>query len=186
MYDLYWWLQNLRQRPGPDGNAGNGLHEVFTPFRDFMADIPLNRGGYRDLAPGVSRPQDVRVVGQKDPASGRAHAWIQNRRHTWCAVVGGVADCPATWDHSRLSGTVTISGFAAGTTYQVQWVTFESSGTATTQAPGSLTADANGNLVLSLDQLPAAVVDAAVKVAPAGSTPGLPPAPRNLRLVPGS
>jgi hypothetical protein len=185
MYDLYWWLQNLRQRPGPDGSTANGLHEIFTPFRDFMADVPLNNGQYRDLAPTTSRPDDVRVLGQKDTSSGRAHAWIQNRRHTWCAVVGGVADCPYTWDGSRLAGTVTIGGFAPSVSYQVQWVTFDAAGAATQPAAVTQAANASGNLVLVLDQLPATVVDAAVKIRPM-STTGIPSAPRNLRIVPGS
>jgi hypothetical protein len=182
MYDLYWWLQNLRQRPGPDGSTANGLHEIFKPLRDFMVDVPLNNGQYRDLAPAVSRPDDVRVLGQKATAGGRAHAWIQNRRHTWCAVVGGVADCPYSWDSSRLSGTVSIGGFPVGSTYTVQWVTFDATGAPTQPAPASLTADASGNIVLALDQLPANVVDAAVKIAPA-TAPGIPSAPRNLRVT---
>jgi len=185
MYDLYWWLQNMRQRPGPDGVTANGLHEIFRPFRDFMADIPLNNGRYVDLAPVVSRPNDVRVLGQKDTASGRAHAWIQNRRHSWCAVVGGVADCPYAWDNSRLTGTVTIGGFGPGATYQVQWLTFDTTGAPTQGAAASVSADAAGNIILTLDQLPAGAVDAAVKIGAGGTPTSVPSAPRNLRIVPG-
>ena len=184
MYDLYWWLQNLRQRPGPDGSTANGLHEVFRPVRDFMADVPLNNGQYSDLAAVVSRPDDVRVLGQKDTGGARAHAWVQNRRHTWCAVVGGVAECPYVWDNSRLSGTVTIGGFAPGTSYPVQWVTFDTAGAPTPQPPGTVTADAAGNLVLALDQLPASAADAAAKIGASVPQPGVPSAPRNLRIQP--
>ncbi|MGE3889332.1 MAG: hypothetical protein AB7H81_23110, partial [Vicinamibacterales bacterium] len=161
-----------------------GLHEVFRPVRDFMADVPLNNGQYSDLAAVVSRPDDVLVLGQKDTAGGRAHAWVQNRRHTWCAVVGGVAECPYVWDSSRLSGTVTIGGFAPGTSYPVQWVTFDTAGAPTPQPPGTVTADAAGNLVLALDQLPASAADAAAKIGASVPQPGVPSAPRNLRIQP--
>ena len=136
MPDLYWWVDNLRRRPGPDGSTANGLQEVFRPYRDFMANVPLNNGSYQDLGAVVSNADDVRVLGQKDTANRRAHAWIQNRKHTWCAVVGGVSDCPYTWDGSRLSGTVTISGFAPNTTYAVQWVFFDNSVNPSQPAPG--------------------------------------------------
>ena len=149
-----------------------------------MVDVPLNNGQLPGSGAVVSRPDDVRVLGQKDTASGRAHAWIQNRRHTWCAVVGGVADCPYTWDSSRLAGTVTIGGFAPGATYHANWVTFDSTGAPSQPAQASLTADGSGNIVLGLDQLPATVVDAAVKIAPTSTAPGLPSAPRNLRVQP--
>lgn len=183
MYEMYWWLQNVRQRPGPDGVAANGLHEVFRPFRDFMADVPLNNGQYRDAAPAVSRPDEVRALGQKDGPGGRAHLWIQNRRHTWCAVVGGVSDCPYTWTGTRLSGTVTVGGFTPGTSYQVQWTMFETSGALTQPPASSQTADGSGNLVLSLDSLPASVVDAGVKIRSAQAPTGIPSAPRNLRIT---
>jgi hypothetical protein len=164
MTDLYWWPQNLRQRPGPDGQTSNGLYEVFLPFRDFMRGIPLNNGHYVDVAPAVSRPGDVRVFGQKDITNRRAHAWIQNRKHIWCAVVGGVDNCPYTWDGSRLSGTVTISGFAPNTSYPVQWLYFDSRGVPTTTVATSVTSNGSGQLVLQLDTLPASVTDAAVKI----------------------
>jgi hypothetical protein len=184
MYDLYWWWPNLRSRPGPDGSTGNGLHEIFAPFRDFMSDVPLNNGRYRDLAATVSRPDEVRVLGQKDTAGGRGHAWIQNRRHTWCAVVGGVPECPYTWDGSRLTGTVSIGGFTAGTAYPVQGVTFDSNGVPTVQPRTTVTAGGDGSLVFSLDQLPASAVDVAMKIGSGVSAPGIPSAPRNLRITP--
>lgn len=163
MVDLYWWFENLMRRPGPDGQTNNGLHEVFRPFRDFVAGIPLSNGNYVDLAASVSHPNDVRVVGQKDPVARRAHFWVQNRKHTWCAVVGGVANCPYTWDGSRLNGTVTISGFAPNTTYPLAWVYFDSGGQSST-ATGSVTSNGAGAVVVSLSDVPATVTDAAVKI----------------------
>jgi hypothetical protein len=164
MYDLYFWLNNLRAKAGPDGSTANGLDEVYRPYRDFLANVPLNNGNYVDLAPTVSLPNDVRVLGQKDSVNRRAHAWIQNRKHTWCAVVGGVSDCPYTWDGSRLSGTVTISGFAANASYAVQWLHFDATGNQTQPAATAVTSNASGNVVLSLDALPATATDAAVKI----------------------
>ena len=46
LYELYWWSGNLRDQPGPDGNPANGLFEIYAPYNEFMADIPLNGGGY--------------------------------------------------------------------------------------------------------------------------------------------
>lgn len=164
MIDLYWWWQNLFQRPGPDGQTNNGLHEVFLPFKSFVAGIPLSNGHYRDAAAVVSHPADVRVVGQKDPVNRRAHLWVQNRKHTWCAVVGGVTNCPYTWDGSRLPGTVSVSGFAPSTAYPVQWLYFDSGGVATSAGTINVTSDGSGTVVLSLSGLPASVTDAAVKI----------------------
>jgi hypothetical protein len=164
MYDLYWWMNNIRQRPGPDGATTNGLHEVFKPYRDFMADVPLSNGNYQNMLPVVSNPNEVRVLGQKDSVNRRAHAWVQNRKHIWCAVVGGVTNCPYTWDGSRLSGTVSVSGFAPNTSYPIQWWYFDSAGNLSQAAPATVSSDGSGNIVLNLNQLPATVTDAAVKV----------------------
>ena len=164
MYDLYWWTINILRRPGPDGSTANGLQELFKPFRDFMVDVPLSNGNYQDLAATVSSGDEVRVLGQKDPANRRAHAWIQNRKHIWCAVVGGVSNCPYTWDGSRLSGTVTISGFAPNASYPLQWLYFDSAGSPTQPGPQTTTSDGTGTIVLNLGALPASVTDAAVKI----------------------
>jgi hypothetical protein len=166
MYDLYWWLQNIRQKPGPDGSTANGLREIFRTYQDFMADVPLANGGYQDVAAVISNASNVRVLGQKDASGGRAHAWIQNRKHIWCAVVGGVSDCPYSWDGSRLSGTVTLSGFPPNASYQVQWLYFDASGSALQPDPAVATTDGGGQMVLDLDTLPATVTDAAVKIGP--------------------
>ena len=129
-----------------------------------MANLPLANGHYQDLGATVSNGTDVRVLGQKDPVSHRAHAWIQNRKHTWCAVVGGVSSCPYTWDGSRLSGTVTIPGFTSNTAYSIQWLYFDNAGALTQPAASSITSDGTGNVVLSLGSLPASATDAAVKI----------------------
>jgi hypothetical protein len=164
MYDLYWWMDHIRRRPGPDGSTANGLQELFKPFKDFLARVPLNNGNYIDLGAVVSNPNDVRVLGQKDVVNRRAHAWIQNRKHTWCAVVGGVSNCPYVWDNSRLAGTVVISGFAAGVSYPAQWTYFDTTGAATQPAAVTVMSDVSGNVVLNLGALPSNVADAAIKI----------------------
>lgn len=164
MYDLYWWMNNINTRPGPDGSTANGLNEIFKPYKDFVANVPMANGQYQDLGATVSMASDVRVVGQKDSVNRRAHAWVQNRKHTWCAAVGGVANCPYTWDSSRLSGTVTISGFASNVSYPVQWFYFDNAGVLSQPSPTTATSDTAGNIVLNLGGLPASAVDAAVKI----------------------
>ncbi len=168
MHDLYWWFENLRRQPGPDGSTANGLHEVFRPYYDFMTGLPVNNGRYQNAGAAVSNPNDVRVLGQKDVTNRRAHLWIQNRKHTWCAVVGGVQNCPYTWDGSRLNGTVTVTGFVPGASYPAQWVYFDNAGSATQPAATTVTADGAGNLALNLGSLPSSAVDAGVKI---GTTP---------------
>jgi hypothetical protein len=157
-------MNNINTRPGPDGSIANGLNEIFKPYKDFVANVPMANGNYQDLGATVSMATDVRVVGQKDSVNRRAHAWIQNRKHTWCAVVGGVTNCPYTWDSSRLSGTVTISGFASNTSYPVQWFYFDNAGILSQPSATTATSDTVGNIVLNLGGLPASAVDAAVKI----------------------
>mgnify|MGYP006205261115 CR=1 FL=1 len=63
------------------------------------------------------------------------HLWIQNRKHIWCAVVGGVSTCPYTWDGSRLTGTVRLKLYkgnawvvgrkSPNSLYRMDYVTFE-------------------------------------------------------------
>jgi hypothetical protein len=129
-----------------------------------MANVPLSNGQYQDLGATTSSGNDVRVLGQRDPANRRAHAWIQNRKHIWCAVVGGVSGCPYSWDGSRLSGTVAVPGFAPNASYTIQWLHFDTAGALAQPGPVTATADGAGTIVLNLDTLPATVTDAAVKI----------------------
>ncbi|MGW8249599.1 MAG: hypothetical protein ACWGO1_03070, partial [Anaerolineales bacterium] len=46
LVELYWWGDNRETQSGPDG--GPGLHEIYRYFHDFIQDISLNSGSYRD------------------------------------------------------------------------------------------------------------------------------------------
>ncbi len=103
MYDLYWWTDNIRN---------HDLYHHYGPYRDFVDDVPLSNGNYRDAEATTSHP-DLRAWGQKDGVYRRAHLWVQNRNHTWRNVVDGVT-IPA------LSGQITIPGMTPGS-YLVEW-----------------------------------------------------------------
>ncbi len=103
MYDLYWWMDNIRRY---------NLWPVFRPLSLFLNGIPLNSGRYAD-AQAITSDPGLRAWGQKDLASGRAHLWIANKAHTWKNVVDGVGIAP-------VSGTVIVPGLAMGS-YAVEW-----------------------------------------------------------------
>lgn len=103
MYDLYWWTDNIRN---------HDLYHHYNPYRDFMDDVLLNNGYYRDAEATTSHP-DLRAWGQKDVVYGKVHLWIQNRNHTWRNAVDGVT-IPA------LSGQITIPDMTLGP-YRVEW-----------------------------------------------------------------
>ena len=108
LYEVYWYYREHIFNPPQFDHQYH--HRI---FMDFLGDIPLSNGHYQDLAANVSNP-DLRVVGQKDLVNGRAHAWIQNRGHTWKYVTGGFLITP-------LSGMVAISGFAPDAACTVEW-----------------------------------------------------------------
>lgn len=110
--ELYWWGNNIKHQPGPDGQPG--LYEIYGSFANFMGPILLNKGHYQDLAPTFSN-ENLRIVGQKDLVNQKAHLWIQNKQHTWRNVVNSVSVVPQ-------SGTITLSGFRSEQGYVVQWV----------------------------------------------------------------
>ncbi|OGM27879.1 hypothetical protein A2627_01970 [Candidatus Woesebacteria bacterium RIFCSPHIGHO2_01_FULL_39_28] len=175
LYDLYWWTENIITKIGPDGSSDNGLWEIYKPFRDFMDNIPLTNGKYQDAQPAISNNNTLIAYGQKNLVNRRAHLWIRNRKHSWCAVVGGVSGCSDTWDSSRMSGTVTIAGFAANVSYPIEWWQFDSIGTLTKTSPASLMSNSSGQIILNLDGLPATVTDIGVKVG--DYSQGTPPTP---------
>jgi hypothetical protein len=150
--ELYWWTYNIRHSPGPDGQPG--LYEIYGNFYDFVGAIPLNNGHYQDAAVTVSNPT-LRVAGQKDLVDGRAHLWIQNKQHTWRNVVDGVSIAP-------VSGSVTIPGFQAGQTYNVQWWdTFSSAASQRITRTETVIAQPDGDIVLNISNL---VNDRAVEI----------------------
>jgi len=133
VYPLYWYTDHI---------FGKALHGRYGAWNRFMRGIPLANGAYQDAAASPSHA-DVRVLGQKDLAAGRAHLWIDNRQHTWRAVVDGTAVSPVT-------GTVDVAMGRANTAYTATW--FDT----TTGAPvrsETVTADAGGTVGLSVTAL---------------------------------
>lgn len=162
-----WWNLNTDFRVGPDNSSGNGMHEIFTPFATFVSNIPLNDGHWVSAAPTVS-DSNVRAFGMKDTTHARAFLLIQNRKLTWCSAVianGSTwPNCPYTWDDSAMAGTVTVSGFAASTSYTIATTKLDENGVATT-ASTSQSTDGSGNMVLDLTTLVAGTVtDVGVKI----------------------
>jgi hypothetical protein len=160
LYELYWWSDNIHTQPGPDGNTSNGLFEIYAPYNEFMADIPLNKGGYVDI--GVTLPAITRVVGQQNNGgqhSNRAHLWIANLKHTWKNVIDGV-------DYGDLEGMVTLTGMKPETDFPVEWWDFNTRGELRIRNE-ILPSDASGQIRLDLS-LPAInglpVTDTAVKI----------------------
>ncbi|MCG8350460.1 MAG: PKD domain-containing protein [Chloroflexales bacterium] len=133
VYPLYWYTGNIFE---------HSLHDIFGAWRRFMADITLNNGSYVDAAAAASHPA-VRVMGQKDLEHGRAHLWIDNRQHTWRAVVN-------EWEIPAVSATVSIAMQQPGATYTVVWY---DTATGAPSATEQVTADASGALALTVADL---------------------------------
>jgi len=142
VYPLYWYTDNIFDK---------SLHPIYGAWNKFMAGIPLSNGHYADVA-ATSSNSDIRVFGQKDVQAGRAHVWIDNRQHTWRAVVDGRA-IPAE------SGTVSLAMQRGNAAYTVTWYDTQTGQPTSTQ---TLSANASGVLVLSVSNLS---TDIAVKIA---------------------
>lgn len=153
MIEQYWWTQNLRLRPGPDGQPG--LYEIYGYFDAFLDGIPLNNGHYQDAQAAASDP-GLRVVGQKDTANNRAHLWVQNRQHTWRNVVNGATGI------SGLGGTLTINGFTPNTGLAVEWHEFTTLGLPSIRQE-TITTDNAGVLTITLPSNPD-ITDAGIKI----------------------
>lgn len=150
--ELYWWGENIKSQPGPDGQPG--LYEIYGNFTRFISTVPLNNGHYEDAAATVSNSQ-LRVVGQKDLKNQSAHLWIQNKQHTWRNVVDGISAPP-------VSGSVTISGFQGDQAYTVQWWdTYATNRAQWIEKVETVTAQPNGAIVFSIEDV---ADDTAVKI----------------------
>ncbi|HEY4690049.1 MAG TPA: hypothetical protein VIK33_12110, partial [Anaerolineae bacterium] len=133
VYPLYWY---------PDNIFDKSLHPIFGAWNRFMTGIPFTNGRYVDAAATASNP-DLRVFGQKDMQAGSAYLWIDNRQHTWRAVVDGRA-VPAE------SGTVNIALQHSNAFYTVTWYDTQTGQPTSTQ---TLSANAGGNLTLDVSNL---------------------------------
>jgi len=111
MYDLMWWAEETIHR-NPGAGRYTAIYTPYLTFRNFMVDVPVNNGLYRDAGAVTSHP-NLRAWGQRDDFNGRIHLWIQNTQHTWKRVVNGPTIAP-------VSGTVTLPQVAAGL-YAVAW-----------------------------------------------------------------
>jgi len=141
VYPLYWYTDHILDK---------ALHARFGSWRRFMHGIPLHNGRYRDLAASATDP-NLRVLGQKDPTAGRAHAWVDHRQHTWRTVVDGTPIPP-------ISATVSWAMDRPSASYQLErWDTFlgEIIGSET------VSADATGQVTVSVTNL---VNDIAVRL----------------------
>ncbi len=143
MYDLYWWMDNIRRL---------NLWPAFLPVRRFLSDVALNSGRYADAQAVTSDPA-LRVWGQKDVAAGRAHLWIANKAHTWKNVVDGA-------QIASVGGIVYIPAFTTGGFNVEWWDTYN--GVITLR---QIFTAGVGGLALPLPQ--AITTDVAVKVSPA-------------------
>lgn len=158
VYPLYWYTDNI---------MGKNLHNIFGNWNRFMAGIPLTNGRYVD-AGATAANTSMRVMGQKDPATGLAHLWIDNKNHTWRRVVDGASISP-------VSGNISVPLGAPGRSYALTWYN-----TATGLVTGTenRTADSAGLLTFPIHNL---ATDMAVKLAPAVADATPPAAPTNLR-----
>lgn len=141
VYPLYWWTENIfRHR----------LHNRYGAWHRFMADIPLNNGRYEDAVAVSSNPK-VRVLGQKDTVAGRAHLWVDNREHTWRAVVEGRSPSPQ-------SVSLTVAMGPPGARYRLDWY---DTATGLVERQEMVTADRSGHVTFAITRL---LTDTAVKL----------------------
>ena len=141
------------------------MRPQFKAYYDFIHDIPLNNGFYRD-AGATSTNSLLRVWGQIDVQDGRAHLWIQNREHTWRNALAGTV--------SAASGSITLPGLNPSTNYPVEWWDTNSGSPVRTE---SVSTDSGGNLLLDVSNLS---TDIAVRV---GDYSDRPLPPTNLRVT---
>lgn len=191
LYESSYWYPNIHMyRPNNGSTFDHRI--VFGSYYKFIKDIPLSNGNYVDSG-ASSSDTNIRVWGQKDIVNKRAHLWIQNTTHNWCAaarlnptptVTAGTptptpinwSSCPNTWDNSRLTGTVSLGGFSPNTSYPLEWWNFDNNVTLT-KSTGTIYSDSTGNIILDLNSLPSSVTDTGVKIGDYSNSPIPTPAP---------
>jgi hypothetical protein len=155
VYPLYWYTDHIFDK---------SLHGIFGAWNRFMAGIPFANGRYEDVAAIASHP-DLRVLGQRDLQAGNAYAWIDNRQHTWRAVVDGD---PIT----GVSGNVSIAMGKSNASFAVTWYDTQTGQPSYTE---TLLAGGDGTLTLAVSNLR---TDTAAKIAFMGPSPtDTPPTP---------
>jgi hypothetical protein len=153
LYELYWWNTHI-------WTGAFDHRAAYRAVQTFMADVPLNKGGYVDWG-GTVNNAALRVVGQKNPATGSLHLWVQNRQRTWKNVVDGIAIAP-------VSGELVVPGFKPNTSVPIErWDTSVPAGRIASVE--NVTTDAQGNLKITVVGLQADVALKARGTASGGS-----------------
>ena len=119
------------------------------PGQSFPAPFPDNR-----TTPFASANTKLRVLGLRN--NNTTYVWIQNTNSTWWNYVRGT---PFT----NQSGTVTVNGLTAGTSYSVEWWDAYAGTIIRTE---SLQSDGSGSISLSVTNLQ---TDIAVKLIKSGA-----------------
>ena len=162
-----YWFENFHIYDCPGGVVPCPLtfdhRDRFKPLSDFLVNIPLNQGGYTDIGALGYDNNSIRVIGQKNIQKKLAHLWIQNKKHTWCAVVGGISGCSQTWDLGRLTGSVTISGFSVNETLPVEYWQFDN-GANLAKTSSQIPTNNQGELIINLNNLASVTTDVGVKI----------------------
>ncbi len=156
LVESYWHSGIHIYQQNPDGGVAFDHRPIFGTLYRYLQEIPLNNGRYRDAAAAVSTDQ-LRAWGQQDLTGDCSHLWIQNRAHTWQHVVDGTPI-------ASVSGTVTLTDFRPAAPYVVEWWdTYATDPAQQIVAMETQAADADGSLVLTLNDL---ATDVAVKIRP--------------------
>ncbi len=152
LHEIYWYAE-----PHVYAAGSHDHRNVALAYHQFMDGIALNNGQYRDIAAEVT-DSNVRIAGQKDTASGKAHFWVQNKNHTWKNVVDNKLLSP-------VSGFLRIGGFAPNRLYDLEWWDTHK---ATQQiiSKEKLLSSAKGTLEISI---PLITSDLAAKIKPASN-----------------
>lgn len=163
LIESYWYSTRHIYSQRGDGSYRFDHRSQFKSYADFLEGIPLNNGSYRAVDLQASSP-DLRAWGQMDPDNQQAHLWIQNVNHTWKNIVD---ELPI----SDLSGSIAISGFQPGESYElVWWDTYAVDPDDQLLNTETLDADPDGVLNIPIQNLTS---DLALKIAPLNPT-GLP------------
>jgi len=139
----YWWMEHF---------AKINEEQIARPFWLFVRDLDLNKGGYSNIGAAVENG-NLNVIGQKNIGAGKAHAWIQNKMHTWRNTMG--IDGPSGVGSINCGFTFQM---APNTDYVVQWYDTKTGNVTSTQ---NVRSDGSGNIRLTVSNLSA---DTAIKV----------------------
>ncbi len=145
VYELSWWYTTQLYGSGYD------YRKEFGNYYDFIKDVPLNNGNYKEASASAS-DSNLRVWGQKDTINKRAHLWVDNKNHTWKNVVDNISIPSVSFSQ------ITLPGMPQGE-YPVSWYNTYDKSTLKTE---NVSVTSSGDLTLNLPQ--ALTTDIAVKI----------------------